>query len=77
MRQILDAPGLAVRLDIATAGINRPERVGDLAADQFVVGIAGAEGDVDLSFRQIEIAVAGDDLDAQMRVAGMKPFDQA
>src|SRR3954467_862987 len=77
LRQILDALGLAVTFDIAVAGIDGPERIRDLAADQFIVGIAGAESDVHLSLRQIEIAVAGDEFDAQMRMAGMKPLDQA
>ena len=50
LRQILDALGLAVTFDIAMACIDGPERIRDLAADQLVVGVAGAEGDVRLSF---------------------------
>src|SRR5437868_8208621 len=77
LRQVLDAVGLAVALDIVTAGIDGPERIRDLAADQLVVGIAGAESYVHLPLRQVEIAVAGDEFDPQMRMARMKTLDQA
>ena len=61
--QVFDARRLAVALDVLAARVDRPERVADLAPDQrFVVGVARAQRDVGLAFREVEILVAGDEL---------------
>src|SRR5215470_14402155 len=75
-RQVLDPLRLAVALDITAAGIDRPDRVRDLAADQFIIGVAGAERDIRLALRQIEIAVSADELDAKLRMLGVEAVDE-
>ena len=63
-------------LDIGAAGIDRPDRVRDLAAEQLVISVAGAERHIGLALRQIEVAIAGDELDAKRRMFGVEAVDE-
>ena len=75
-RQLFDPCRLAMALDIGAAGIDRPNRVGDLAAHQFVVGVARTERHIRFALRQIEVAIAGHELDAKPRMTDMEAIDQ-
>ena len=62
---------------IGTAGIYRPGRISDLAADEgFIPGLAEADGDVGLAFGQIKMPVADHELDPQTRITCMKGVDE-
>jgi hypothetical protein len=63
-------------VDIGAAGIDRPNRVRNLAANEFVVGIARPEGHIHFALGQIEIAIAGHELDPKPWMTGMKAIDQ-
>src|SRR5260370_26210017 len=67
---------VAVTFDVAAASIDCPDRVRDLAPDQFVIGIARPKCNVSLAFRKIEIAVAHHKFDAQLGIAGVKALNE-
>lgn len=75
--EILNALGLAVPFDIVAAGVHRPDRLGDLSPDQFIIGVTGAKGDVDFALRQVEMAAAHHELDPERGMLRVKSVDQA
>ena len=75
--QVLRIIRPTIPFHIGTAGIDRPGRISDLAADEgFVLGLAEADRDVGLPFGQIKNPVADYQLDPQTRIACMKGIDE-
>jgi hypothetical protein len=65
--------GAAVPSDIGAAGVDRPRRVGELAADErAVLAFPGAQRNVGFALRQVEILVGDEEIDAQGRIARVK-----
>ena len=50
---------------------------GNLAANKFVVGIVGPEGDIGLALRQIELSVARYKFNSKLGMAGLEALDGA
>ena len=74
--QIAHLVRLSKLFDVAATGINGPDRIRDLATDEFVVGIAGPEGNIRFALRQIEVTVAGYEFDPKLRMEGLESLDQ-
>ena len=70
LRQILDTLRLAVAFDIAVAGIDRPDRIRDLRPTSSSSVSPERKATSASPFDKIEIAVAGDEFDAQPGMAG-------
>ncbi|CDX11795.1 hypothetical protein MPL3356_110167 [Mesorhizobium plurifarium] len=76
--EVADAHRTPVLLNIRPAGIDRPNGIANLGTDElFVYRLARAEGNVSLSFAEIEIPVAGDELYRQVWIAFIKTVQQA
>src|SRR5262245_20586386 len=62
---------------IGTAGIHSPGRIRNLPAyESFIPRFTESDRDVGLSFRQVNIPLADDQLDPQSRITGMKCIDE-
>jgi hypothetical protein len=63
--------------DIGAAGVERPWRVGQLAADEDAVpAFTGPESDVGLALGEVEIVVRDQQIDAHRRIARVKHVEQ-
>ena len=67
-----------VALDILVAGVDRPERIRDLTAHQYVVvGIARPQRHIRLALGQVDILVAEHELDLEAGIPGLEPVQNS
>lgn len=74
--QVLDRCRGPIALQIRAACVGRPDRVGDLTANQFTLRVPGPKGNVGFTFRQVDVTVCEHELKPEVGMTSMETVNE-